>query len=388
LKMKKRTGSILLVITAMIATQSCSMLGGSEYKNMSPADLATLAEGLTEPQKRALSQNEGQRKQLIESFKKSFSLAQAAEAEGLQKTDKFKRQFGLTVDSLLANEHRKRNPDATFSKDELDAYYNAHKEDCEADFKSIFEGQPQMPGEEQKEMFKTQWNNLKVRSEKARQSGLEKDKTFTVQVRFSRARMLADQYTEALGKKLQLTPEEKTKYIAEHPEADPEKVKQKAEGILERIKKGESFEKLADEINEDGTKGRGGDLNWFTKEKMIPEFANAAFALKKGQTSSELVKTQYGYHIIRVDDKREVKQKAAALPSLPSAPSDKPVSDKPVEEIHARHILISTREVDGFEQRLIQEKVKKAVDEMAAKYPVNAPADFLVTLPDKQPNGK
>jgi len=371
----------------MIAAQACSLLGGSDYKKLSPTDLATLAESLPERQKRMLSTNEGQRKQLIEKIKTSFSLAQAAEAEGLQKTDKFKRRFGLMIDGLLANEHSKRNPNVTVSKEELEAYYAAHKEECEADFKSYFEGQPQQPGEQQKEAFKSQWENLKVLSEKARQSNLEKDKLIAIQVKFYKASILAEHYQEALGKRFQLTPEEKSKYIAEHPEADAEKVRQKAEGILERVKKGESFEKIADEINEDGTKGRGGDLDWFSRGRMIPEFENAAFALKKGETTSALVKTKYGYHIIRVDDKREVKQKPGFFPG-PDADAGKK-DNQTVEEIHARHILISTMEADGFEKKLIDEKVKKVMDEVETKYPVSAPPDFLVTLPGKeQPNGK
>jgi PPIC-type PPIASE domain len=385
LKIQNRT--VFIFFATVIAVQSCSLLSRNEYKSMSAIDLAALSESFPESAKRALAQNETHRKQLIETFKKSFSLAQAAEAEGLEKSDRFKRQLGLTVDNLLANEHRKRNPSASASKEEMDAYYASHKEDCEADFKAIFEGQTPPPGEDMKEMFKSQWNNIKVLSEKARQSGIEKEQAFGIQIKFRKANMLAEHYKEDLEKRFKLTPEEKTKYITEHPEADPEKIKQKAEGILERVKKGESFEKIADEVNEDGTKGRGGDLDWFTKGKMIPEFADAAFALKKGETSSELVKTKFGYHIIRVDDKRTVK--APAAPPTLMAPiqgnGPNPAANQPVEEIRARHILISTREADGFEQRLIEEKVKKVMDEAETKYPVNAPADFQISVTGQDP---
>lgn len=369
-------------------------MDGSEYKTVSPGDLTTLTESLGDPAKRTLLENENKRKQLIESYKKSFSLAQAAEAEGIQKTDKFIHEFGLMVDRLLANEYGKRNPDLTISEKELDEYYNAHEEEFEADFKSIFEGQPQRPDKDLMESFKTYWNNLKVRSEKARQGGIDQEKSLTIRVKFDKAQLLDARYTKALRKRFQPTPEEKAEYITEHPEADLEQVKQKAEGILERLKQGESFEKLADETNEDGTKGKGGDLNWvargrtipefqnaaFLLEKdQIPEFENAAFALEKGQTS-DLVKTRYGYHIIRVDDKREVKPKVWVFePGWNSDPGT-------VEEIHLRHILISTREVDRVEQRLIDEKVKKALDEIETRYPVNAPADFPVALPLREPN--
>jgi parvulin-like peptidyl-prolyl isomerase len=385
LKIHNRKGFLFFVIAVLIAVQSCSLLSKKEFNSMSSIDLAALAESFPEPAKRALSQNEGQRKQLIETFKKSFSLAQAAEAEGLQNADKFKRQFGLTIDSLLATEHRKRNPNVNISKEEMDAYYASHKEEYEADFKTIFEGQPTPPGEDMKERFKSQWSNIKVLSEKARQSGLEKEQLFAIQVKFRKANMLAEYYTEELEKRFKPTPEEKTKYIAEHPEADPEKVKQNAEGILDRVKKGESFEKLFDEVNKDRAKGRGEDLGWFSRGRMDPEF-------EKGETSGELVKTKFGYHIIRVDDKRTTKQPAAPPNLMVPAPggASNPggsQSDQTVEEVRARHILISTKEADEFEQRLIQEKIKKVLDEAEGKYPVNAPADFAINVGGQDPKG-
>jgi parvulin-like peptidyl-prolyl isomerase len=379
------------MIATVIAVQSCSLLRKNEFNSISSIDLTALAESLQDRDKRALAQNEEQRKQLIVSFKKLFSLAQAAEAEGLQKTDKFKRESALMVDDLLAGAHRERNPNVNLSKEELDAYYTSHKEDYEADFQLITEGQTPPPREEMKELFKSQWSNIKLLSEKARQSGLEKDQAIAVQVKFTRAKVLARQYQTELGKRFKLTPEEKTKYIAEHPEADQEKVKQKAEGILDRVKKGESFEKIADEVSKD-TQGRSEDLGWFRKGRMVPEFETAAFALKKGETSSELVKTQFGYHIIRVDDKRTAKQSAAPptmmapAPGGASNPGSSP-TNQPVEEIRARHILISTKEADEFEQRLIAEKVKKVLDEAESKYPVNAPADFMINVPSQDPQG-
>jgi parvulin-like peptidyl-prolyl isomerase len=392
LKIQNRKGFLFFVIAIAIGVQSCSMLGKKEFSSMSSIDLAALAESFPEPAKRALSQNEAQRKQLIETFKKSFSLAQAAEAEGLEKSDKFKRQLGLTIDSLLATEHKKRNPTVNISKEEADAYYASHKEEYEADLKTIFEDQPTPPGDDMKELFKTQWSNVKVLSEKARQSGLEKEQLFAIQVKFRKANMLAEFYREELGKRYKLTPEEKTKYIAEHPEADPEKVKQNAEGILDRVKKGESFEKLFEEVKQDISKGRGEELGWFSRGGMDPAFETAAFAMKKGETSSELVKTKFGYHIIRVDDKRTTKQPAAPPNLMAPAPGGAPnpggsQSNQTVEEVRARHILISTKEADEFEQRLIDEKVKKAMDEAAGKYPVTAPADFAINVQGQDPKG-
>ncbi len=68
--------------------------------------------------------------------------------------------------------------------------------------------------------------------------------------------------------------------------------------IMEKLKKGESFSKLAMEYSLDGSRRQGGDLGFFGKGMMVKPFEDAAFALEKGQVSG-LVKTQFGYHIIK-----------------------------------------------------------------------------------------
>jgi parvulin-like peptidyl-prolyl isomerase len=71
-----------------------------------------------------------------------------------------------------------------------------------------------------------------------------------------------------------------------------------AKEILEKINKGESFAKLAEQYSTDGSRRRGGDLGEFSKGVMVREFETAAFALEKGQVSG-IVRTQFGYHIIK-----------------------------------------------------------------------------------------
>jgi peptidyl-prolyl cis-trans isomerase C len=76
-----------------------------------------------------------------------------------------------------------------------------------------------------------------------------------------------------------------------------------AKAALKRVKGGEDFAKVADEVSKDpGSKG--GDLGWFTKDKMVKEFAEVAFKVEKGQMSDP-VKSQFGWHIIKVEDKRQ-----------------------------------------------------------------------------------
>lgn len=76
-----------------------------------------------------------------------------------------------------------------------------------------------------------------------------------------------------------------------------------ARAVWRRVLTGEDFARLADEVSRDpGSKG--GDLGWFVKERMVPEFAEAASKLQPGQTS-EPVRTQFGWHVIRLEAKRE-----------------------------------------------------------------------------------
>jgi peptidyl-prolyl cis-trans isomerase D len=86
-------------------------------------------------------------------------------------------------------------------------------------------------------------------------------------------------------------------------DAEVEEIRQKAEDVLKQAKKGAKFEDLAKKYSEDpGTKDKGGDLGWLTQGQTVPEFEKTAFGLDKGKMS-DLVKTQYGFHIIKVLDK-------------------------------------------------------------------------------------
>lgn len=94
---------------------------------------------------------------------------------------------------------------------------------------------------------------------------------------------------------------------------DDAAVKKQAEDLLAQIKKGANFEELAKQHSEDeASASKGGDLDFFNKGAMVPEFDKVAFELQPGQMTQELVKTNYGYHIIKVTDKRAASQKTLA----------------------------------------------------------------------------
>jgi peptidyl-prolyl cis-trans isomerase C len=77
-----------------------------------------------------------------------------------------------------------------------------------------------------------------------------------------------------------------------------------ARDVIARLNKGEKFEDIAKQVSLDGSKDYGGDLGYFSAEEMVPEFSKAAFALKVGETS-EPVKTDYGWHVIKVEDRKQ-----------------------------------------------------------------------------------
>jgi peptidyl-prolyl cis-trans isomerase C len=100
------------------------------------------------------------------------------------------------------------------------------------------------------------------------------------------------------------------------------KTEDEAKAVIADLKGGGDFAAIAKEkSNDPGTKATGGDLGWFTKDEMVPEFADAAFKLQKGQYTETPVKTQFGYHVILLVDRRtappptmeEAKQQVVAL---------------------------------------------------------------------------
>lgn len=102
---------------------------------------------------------------------------------------------------------------------------------------------------------------------------------------------LYDEYAS----KFESQKEVKAKHILVDTEA-------KAKEVIAKLKKGEDFVKLAQEYSKDQV-----DLGYFTKEVMVPEFSNAAFAMNKGEYSKTPVKTEFGYHVILLEDVRASK---------------------------------------------------------------------------------
>ena len=123
----------------------------------------------------------------------------------------------------------------------------------------------------------------------------------------------------------------------------------KAEGVLKELKAGGDFAKLAEKYSDDpGSAKSGGDLGWIGRGRTVPEFEKAAFSLGKGQTS-DLVKSSYGFHIIRVEDKQEAHLKTLA--EVKSEIEEKVKQQKAMRATEtAANAFLSQARTDGFDK--------------------------------------
>ena len=123
-----------------------------------------------------------------------------------------------------------------------------------------------------------------------------------VQERYLKDRQPSDQELRA-EYEAQLSAMPKTEYHARHILVATEPFAQK---IVDRLDKGEKFDALAKAESMDSSKNNGGDLGWFTANRMVPEFAAAVMTLKPNEYTHKPVQTQYGWHVIQLLETREV----------------------------------------------------------------------------------
>lgn len=149
-------------------------------------------------------------------------------------------------------------------------------------------------------------------AQKAKNDKLDQTPDYAARVDYAKNKMLTEAYLTVIAKTVtddktlhkiyeeaakQQKPEEEihARHILVATEAD-------AQAVLKRLKAGEDFAKVAKEMSKDPG-SEGGDLGWFTRERMVPAFADAAFKLKDGELSQP-VKSQFGWHIIQVEGRR------------------------------------------------------------------------------------
>lgn len=159
--------------------------------------------------------------------------------------------------------------------------------------------------------------NSRIVAEEARKTGVNKNAEVARRMARLEDRMLEQEYLirrvekdldekkvrEAYNRMIKETPPEE-EVRARHILVADEKA---ANDVIARLNKGEDFAAIAKQVSTDGSAQAGGDLGYFTRERMVKPFSDAAFEMKPGTYGTKPVRSQFGWHVIRVEDKRAKK---------------------------------------------------------------------------------
>jgi peptidyl-prolyl cis-trans isomerase C len=158
--------------------------------------------------------------------------------------------------------------------------------------------------------------DMKIVSKAAEDKKVQDGEDFKKRLAFTRSRLLMDSLLASEGKaattdeSMKKVYEEASKQIGGEEEVHARHIlvetEDDAKAVAEELKKGADFAELAKKKSKDPGASDGGDLGFFTKDQMVPEFSQAAFALEPGKISDP-VKSQFGWHIIKVEEKRKRK---------------------------------------------------------------------------------
>ncbi|TKT75235.1 peptidylprolyl isomerase [Aquamicrobium sp. LC103] len=172
----------------------------------------------------------------------------------------------------------------------------------------------QLPEEQRRAAALSALIEIRLLSEEAEKKGLADETEFKQRMELLRQRALHSAFIEK-DIASQVTDEAvRARYDQEIAAVEPEneiharhilvKTKEEADAVIKQLDEGGDFEAIAKEKSTDGAAAQGGDLGYFGSGQMVPDFEKAAFALEVGAHSKEPVQTQFGWHVIKVEDKR------------------------------------------------------------------------------------
>ncbi|TCD13900.1 peptidylprolyl isomerase [Oricola cellulosilytica] len=174
----------------------------------------------------------------------------------------------------------------------------------------------QVPEEGRRAAALTALVDIRMLADKAAAEGLGEDEEFLDRLEFLRQRALHNAYFKQEVVDKVTDADVRARYDREVAATPPEnevrarhilvETEEEAKALIAELDGGADFEALAKEKSTGPSGPAGGDLGYFTKGRMVPEFEEAAFALDAGAYTKEPVKTDFGWHVIKVEDKRQV----------------------------------------------------------------------------------
>jgi peptidyl-prolyl cis-trans isomerase C len=179
--------------------------------------------------------------------------------------------------------------------------------------KAVTGGSQEPPTDEQKTQMLDQLINMSLAAQAAEKDGLQKDPEVQARLELLRMQILAEAATEKYVKAHPVSESEvKAEYDAQIATMPKEykarhilvEKKETAESVIRDLEAGGDFAKLAAAESKDSSGKSGGDLGWFSPQTMVKPFADAVVALEKGQITKVPVESEFGWHVIQLEDVR------------------------------------------------------------------------------------
>ncbi len=336
------------------------------------------------------------RKKIAEELKQQLALAEEARAKGIADEPEIKQQLALQRFLVVAQNYANvKRKEATAKGETITSRIFRERYAPEAevaalmnepgrmvDINKIYEqeieqrakmGSPAPEADKVEDLKKNIATTLLLarKGEEEMRANPAFRRKVELQLLLQESAVINRKFGETLEKQFEPTDAEVDAYIAGK--------RTEAEDVLKRVRGGEDFAAVAREVSADGSKEEGGDLGFFGRGRMVKEFEETAFRLQPGETS-DIVQTEFGFHIIKVDEKR-----------------DKNEEGKPEEQVRARHILIPVAPLQarnpaqpppGFRESarvaVQTEKVEKYLEEVEKRHKIEVAEDFTLDVDPAQ----